>query len=323
MNTLKDFIADGGRTPVVPLAGFPGAPLAGASIREALYDADTQVKALAALYDAVKPDAVFTMMDLTVEPEYLGCGLKVTENAPPAVIDHALKDESGLDAMFDGKTTGGRMDLFAEVVKKLKASIDVPVGAYVIGPFTLAGEVLGISPAMKTIKKNPGFLHRVLEKTTAVIAGYIKLLEDAGADMICILEPSAMMISPAQFREFSKPYCTRLIAEAVRGISILHICGNTNHLITEMEDAGPEALSLDKQVDFVEARSRLKDETVLIGNIDPVFLASCKHPEEVRQMSQKLYKALGGGNNFILSTGCDVPENATIDNLKAMVSVRE
>lgn len=322
MNPMQTFIMETGRTPVVPLAGFPGAPLAGVSIRQALFDAQVQIKALRALYEAIQPDAVFTMMDLTVEPEFYGCDLKVTENAPPAVIGHNLKDENQFEEMFAGKTTGGRMDIFAEAVRGLKDSLDVPVGAYVIGPFTLAAELLGIAPAMKTIKKNPDYLKRVLEKTTVAVAHYIRLLEDAGADMICILEPSAMMISPQHFRDFSQPYCKQLIAESIKGMSILHICGNTNHLLAEMEAAGPHALSLDKQVDFVEARKKLNNETVLIGNIDPVSLATCRNPEEIREKSLRLCEALGGESNYILSTGCDIPENALIDNLKAMTSVR-
>lgn len=49
------------------------------------------------------------------------------------------------------------------------------------------------------------------------------------------------MISPHQFSEFSRPYCEELIVDSISGMSILHICGNTNHLLDEMAAAGADA----------------------------------------------------------------------------------
>lgn len=319
MNPLKQFIDDLGRTPIVPLMGLPGIQLTGASTKEALFNAQNQIGSLLALSEAVQPDALFAMMDLTVEAEFLGCDLKFSDEDPPAVSGLLLKDEADLEAVFGGEPTGGRMALFAEVVTGLKDALDIPVCAYVIGPLTLAGELMDISVVMKATRKNPELLHRVLADNTRVIMAYAALLENAGADLICILEPSAVMMSSKIFWEFSGRYCSKIISEGIAGMSILHICGDSNHLIAEMEKTGADGLSLDKQVDLPSAYDGLGGETVLIGNIDPVSVVTFDEAETVRRKSRALYRSMGARKNFILSTGCDVPPNAPVENLVAMM----
>ena len=322
MNELKKFVEDMRRVPVVPLVGNPGAKLIGKSLKECLTDAPTQTKALLALCEAIKPDAIFAMMDLTVEAEYLGCGIKFTDDDPPAVSASVLEDTGMTEEIFRNKKIGGRMPIFSEVVKGLKEEIDIPVCAYVIGPFTLAGEILDLKHAMKMTRKDPDPLHHVILKSAELIGHYISLLEDSGADLICILEPSAMMISSAHFEEFSGQYCRKIINENISRMSVLHICGDTNHLISEMESTGPDGLSVDKQVNLPEAYSKLKGDTVLIGNIDPVTVITFEEPNIIKEKSAEMVKEMEGKKNFIFSTGCDVPQDAPIDNLKAMLSVR-
>lgn len=322
MNRLKPFINDVGRVPAVPLAGFPGIQLTQTSVRENLFDPGTQIKSLLALYEKVTPDALFTMMDLTVEAEFLGCTLTITDDDPPAVADPVLKDDQFSDAFFDDKTVGGRMPLFAEVVSELKHALDVPVCAYVIGPLTLAGEIMDLVHVMKATRKNPDQLHRVLAKCTEVIIHYAMLLENAGADLICVLEPSAMMISAVQFPEFSGRYCQKIFAEGISGIRVLHICGDTNHLVLEMEKTGADGLSLDKQVVLPQVYDTLKKDTVLIGNIDPVSVLTLSDADAVKAASLELVQAMQGKDHFVLSSGCDIPPLAPIDNIRALVSVR-
>ncbi len=320
MNPLKIFMNNFDRTPVIPLMGFPGIQLTGVSIKEALFDPQAQINALLALGAETRPDALFTMMDLTVEAQFLGCELKISDNDPPAVAKGLLEDADHVEEIFENKVTGGRMPLFAEVAAGVKKELDIPVGSYVIGPFTLACEIMGINRVMKATRKNPDMLHQLLSYASRVIMDYIRLLENAGADLICILEPSAMMISPVQFEEFSGRYCQHIIREGIKQISILHICGDTSHLIAEMEKTGPDALSLDKQVNFPNAHQSLQHDTVLIGNVDPVSVVTFGDADSVKHRCRELLDAMQGKENFILSTGCDVPPNAPMDNIKAMIA---
>jgi uroporphyrinogen decarboxylase len=322
MNRLSRFIENLGRTPIIPLAGFPGISLTGRSMKDNLTDADTQMKTLIALYKEIQPDAMFTMMDLTVEAEFLGCDLRFPEDDSPAVKDHVLKNVEDVESLFDGKTIGGRMPLFAEVVTGLKRELNVPICAYVIGPFTLAGELLELGQVVRAIKKNKERLHRVLPKTADIVTNYASLLALAGADLICILEPSGVMLSPSQFEEFSGNYCKRVFSSGLPTMKVLHICGNTTHLISKMEEVGPDGLSLDSVVHFPQIYDVLKSDTVLIGNLNPVALLMQGTPQKVKSQSEELLKSMRRRKNFILSSGCDIPQSAPIENIRAMMSVR-
>ena len=322
MNKLTQFITELGRVPIIPLVGFPGTQLTGKSIKNVLTDSKAQIDALLAIYETVQPDALFTMMDLTVEAQYLGCELKFPEFDSPTVKRPVLYGKEDINTIFANRTTGGRMDIFADVVLNLKKTLKVPICAYVIGPYTLAGEIMDINKVMRATKKDPGFLHEVLENVSRIIMNYVSLLEASGVDLICILEPSAMMISSDLFNEFSGQYCKKIISEGISVISVLHICGNTNHIVIEMEKTGADGLSLDKQVKLPEIYGSLQAGTVLIGNIDPVSIVTFGDAESVRGKSQDLVSAMRSNRNFILSTGCDIPANAPIENIQAIMSVK-
>jgi len=322
MNELKKFIDDLGRIPIIPLIGNPGAKIIGKSLKDCLTNAETQASALVALYKEIQPDGMFAMMDLTVEAEYLGCELIFNENDPPAVLQPAFEKIHDIEKLFANKNTGGRMPLFAEVIEKVKRVIDVPICAYVIGPFTLAGQIMNLGLAMKSTRKSPKFLHMALKECSRIIIEYIKLLEDAGVDLVCILEPSAMMISGNHFNEFSGQYCEDIISKGISRMSVLHICGDTNHLIPEMLSTKPDGLSLDKQVNLADIQGTINDGTVLIGNIDPVGVLTFSDPKTVEKESVKIIDSMKEKGNFIFSTGCDVPQEAPLENLKAMMSVK-
>ncbi len=117
--------------------------------------------------------------------------------------------------------------------------------------------------ALATID-NPDLVHAAAEFATQVIIRYAQALVDAGADLICILEPTATFISPRAFRKFSGAYVRRII-EKVNAIPVLHICGNTTHLIQAMAETGAQGLSLDAAVDLPAAAAKVPEDVVSLG----------------------------------------------------------
>ena len=74
-------------------------------------------------------------------------------------------------------------------------------------------------------------------------------------------------------------------------------------------------LELDHQVDIVKIKKG-KDICVQ-GNMNPPDLIT-KKPEQIFEEARKLIEDVGN-RGFILSTGCDVPYNASFENIKYMV----
>ena len=56
----------------------------------------------------------------------------------------------------------------------------------------------------------------------------------------------------------------------------------------------------------------------ILGDV-PAPLLSLGKPEEVTAYCQKLIDVVGEGGGFILGSGCGVPYDAKIENVRAMV----
>ncbi|MCF7935539.1 MAG: uroporphyrinogen decarboxylase family protein [Synergistales bacterium] len=318
-NRILQWANDLGRTPVAPLLGHPGAPLTGTTLKANLTDPATQTASLKALEEAVSPDALFLFMDLTVEAEALGCSIEFDDNAPPSVEHSPITDASKLGDLDTSQDLPGRMSTFVEVVRQARDTLDTPISAYTIGPFTLASQLAGTTNLCVSCIKDPDFVKRLVEQSTEVIKQYAAALVEAGVEVYTILEPSAVMISAQHFGKFSGPYCRELFDSVPQAWKILHICGNSGHLLEAMCATGAEGLSLDANVSLPELARRCPGDVALIGNISPVQTVMQKDPAAIRTAVLDLRKEMAEHPNFVLSTGCDLPLGTPMENVKAFV----
>lgn len=316
---LIDFATAQDRRKVVPLMAFPGVQLSKYSVRQILFNSKAQVETSRALAERFKPDALFQVMDLSVEANALGLQVRFPLNESPSVEDHPVKSPddleqfSRIDILKDG-----RIMAFLEAMREMKETIDMPIGGYVIGPFTLAGRMMGESEAAMAAIDDPSGLEQIVEFATERILRYGKALVSAGADMIAILEPTGVILSPDQFRQFSGKYVKRIL-DGLDTMGILHICGDSNHIIPYMCETGAQGLSLDSDVDLPKAIELLPEDVVMIGNLDPVACVAQSTAEEVREASLQLLESMSKYPNFIFSTGCDLPPETPLENIKAMI----
>ncbi|MBN1266621.1 MAG: uroporphyrinogen decarboxylase family protein [Anaerolineales bacterium] len=319
-NSLVEFIVEVGRVPIIPLLGFPGRQITNSSIKQNVFNSGVHFLSLLELVDRFQPDAIFPMMDLTLEANALGASVRYHLMAPPSVDDFLITSEEDMEKVYPVDILrDGRINVFLDTMRLMSAHFTIPAAGYVIGPYTLASQLMGASQAAKAVIKKQDFLEKVLAFSTHVIGLYARALVEAGASMICVLEPSSMMLSPRQFERFSGQYLSELFT-SFDANPILHICGDTTHLIEKMVATGAEGLSLDSMVDFSAIIRQLPEDVVLIGNINPVEIMLLAKPEEVHARTRQLMDQMNGFPNFILSTGCDLPEDTPFDNLDAFMS---
>lgn len=319
---LVGWAASLGRTPVVPLLGYPGVRLNGVSVKEALTHTAAQVSTIRAMVERFHPDAAFTLMDLTVEAEATGIPVTMPKDEPPSTSKHPIKSMASLNSIKrPDPRKDGRMPLFLATVSALKHDLDIPVGTYVIGPFTLAGELAGAEHLAVSTIQDEAFVEGILSFATVVIKDYAYFMCESGADVIAILEPTSVILSPRFFERFSLPYICE-VAEVIRkgGASpVLHICGDSTLLIPAMARSGVDGLSLDSPVDLAAVARTVPSDLALIGNIAPIKVMLEKNPETVRAEVDTLCLAMAGRDNFILSSGCDLPLNTPHHNIEALV----
>ncbi|MGC9002134.1 MAG: uroporphyrinogen decarboxylase family protein [Dictyoglomus sp.] len=304
---------------VIPLLGAPGIKLTGTTLKQNLIDPSIQFKTLYKILERFNPDGIFPFMDLTVEAEALGLKIDFPENENPSVREHPIKDREAL-AELKRKWNGisGRMKVFIKVCEMMVKEFDRIKGGYVIGPFTLAGELMGVNDLGINVLEEPEFVKEVVEFTTKVILEYAKVLFETGIDVVAVLEPTAVILSPQLFKEFSMKYFKYLSSEIKRPL-IYHICGNTKHLIEDMGKSGAWGLSLDSAVDLKWASEIVPSKVNLIGNLDPVGVFLQGSPEMVYERTWKLLERMKDVENFILSSGCDIPVGTPLENIDAFM----
>jgi uroporphyrinogen decarboxylase len=310
-----------GTFPVAPLMGFPGARLTGTAIMQNLENAEVQYQSLEALYRRYRPDAMITMMDLSVEAEAIGLNVVKPDNASYTVKEHPVKTDEDLQGLkVPDPLKDGRMPVFLDVVRKMKAGFDCPSMAYVIGPYTLAGLLTGANNVIKNVLKKPDLVHEMLQYCSQVVTIYGNALIAAGVDALIVLEPTATVLPPKQFNSFSGQYVSEIFKNWTVP-SVLHICGDTTLLIPEMIKTGCAGISIDSMVNMEDTIKRLPDDILLIGNIDPVNSVAFAPQEELIKVVNGLLKTMEQRYNFVLSTGCDLPPETSLENLAIFIDL--
>lgn len=319
MKQLIDTVKGWGRQMVIPLMGFPGIQLNGSNLKQNTFNWGTQFSTVFALQRRFRPDGIFFFMDLSVEASALGLPVRFPLDESPSVERHLVRTIADL-ALFTNNDvlSDGRVAVFVETMRLMSRYVDTLNGGYVIGPFSLAGLLMGASDAAIASVTDPELLHAVLRFCSGVISRYARALVRAGADMIAILEPSASFLSPTLFREFPLRYLQEIIA-TLDTVSILHVCGQTTRLVEPMVETGAQALSLDSMVDLTQVIKRVPENVVMIGNLDTVQVMNQLSPNQVYTAAHNLVEAMSSHPNFILSSACDLPAETPLENIHAMI----
>jgi uroporphyrinogen decarboxylase len=134
-------------------------------------------------------------------------------------------------------------------------------------------------------------------------------------------------MSEKAYRELVLPY-TKELAPAIHkhGVAMgYHICGNTNKITEAMLESGCDMLSVDVKVPLLRAKELGGDKVPIIGNVDPINTMMLGTPDEVREeVMRDIADCADSPNGYIVSTGCDIPVDAPLENIYAfMDAVRE
>ncbi len=318
--------ADENRRLIAPLVTFPGLSLTGCSVKLAQQNFGEHFKVVKAVADTFHPDLIFPLMDLSVEANAIGSYTVFPRDETASVLngDFNIAELSAgerVNISFDTRLLG-----YVETMKMMSIGLPVEIlrGAYVTGPYTLAALLMGAEEAAAATIERRELLHEVCSFAMGKIQQYVRLLVASGAQLVCVLEPSAVMLGPGQFQEFSAEYVRRMCEVCTQGeVSVLyHICGNSMHIVDAMAESGVDALSLDSPdagVDLPAVAERVGDKVVVIGNINPTGRILHGTSADVEKDVLRLLDDMKACRNFVLSTGCDLPQETPIENIKTFM----
>lgn len=262
--------------------------------------------------------------DLCVEAEALGCEINVYAHLKdilyPTIKKKLIHNEDEMDIIIPSDfTKRGRIPLMKETIGLIKADIgnEVAIGTYVLGPFTLAGQIMELNDLLKLSFKKPDKVGKLLDTLADAIIIIAKEYEKAGADYITVREMGATsdVLSPRVFKNLILPYLRKVFAK-LKVNSVLHICGKTNDIAVSMIESGADAISVDQKNNVAETKKKIGDDALLFGNYDPYNVLVTGTPEKVRET---IRRCIDEGVSAVWP-GCDIWPTVPPENIKAMMA---
>jgi MtaA/CmuA family methyltransferase len=314
---------------VIPQITYTTAQLTGVGLVEALHSPEKTVEALLTGQRELGYDAIYVGWESSFNllAEAMGCTMRFPEDSVPQVVDHVIKKPEDVDALeIPDPMKAGRLPLHMEILKRIKAEVKgkVPLFAYTPGPFTLAGQLYGINKLMAATIQNPQFVRALVDKTTISSTLYARANVKEGIDVVVTADPTASgsLISPTTFETFAAPHLKHIMmaVSKVGAIPSLHICGQTTPLLNQMVKTGARLLELDHLVNLQGAKTQVGDRVIIMGNLDPTSLLLNGTPAQVEQAAKESIETVGCDGRYILSSGCEIPPNAPLENIRAMVT---
>ena len=317
---VKDQIAAPKKKPL-PVLTFPAAQKMGITTKELIYSPEYQAEAMLYIHDKTDMAAVLAFMDLSVEAEMFGSNIRYSDDEVPTVVGSIVDEDSDPDELVVPNPREGRTGVCIEGVRRIAEMVsDKPIIAGNIGPFSLAGRLMDVNEVMYLCYDEPELVHAVLNKVTDFIIDYTKALKEAGADGVLMAEPLAGLLSPDLTEEFSNPYVKRIVDETQDDefIVIVHNCGSSvTHTIDSIVATGAAGYHLGNAIDMAEMMPHIPEDVLCFGNIDPASQFRHGTPDSVYAASIDLLERCSKYPNFILSSGCDIPQLSPWENIDA------
>lgn len=304
----------------IPIMTHPGIEFCNYRVIDAVTDGRIHFQAVKKLYDMYPSAAATVIMDLTVEAEAFGAEVAFPENEVPSVIGNLVTDIEDVRMLKIPDMSQGRLREYLLVNRLAAEAIqDKPVLAGCIGPYSLAGRLMGMTEIMTAIYTDPDMVMLLLEKCNEFLLNYCKEIKKTGIGGVVIAEPAAGLISGDDCSAYSSAFVKRIIEEVQDEtfMIVLHNCGNTGHCTSAMVETGAAALHFGNRIDMLAVLQECPEDVLVMGNIDPVGCMKMSTPEGVYFATTQLLNKTSGYHNFVLSTGCDVPPHVSLDNINA------
>lgn len=327
------------RVPVFPLVTAHAARVAGIPLRDYYTDGMAMARSQLAAQETYGTDFISFFSEVGLIAEALGSEFDYPEddlpllNRPRWVGIPDLK-EGVLGFGGSGVPSGhvprpadpardGRLRVYLDAVTyAYEARADtLPILAYVPAPFTTAQQLVDQEAFLLGLLTEPERVKALLAYATRSIIRFCRALVGAGG-LPMLVDPlaSGSVISAEHYQEFALPY----EAEVIRYLHrfdldiVLHICGETDSIISLMPATGADLLSIDR-IGLETAIAQAGDRCRIIGNLDTSDILLSRPCEVADAVGQMVMTGRLCPKGFVAATGCEVPVDTPAENVRAFV----
>lgn len=176
------------------------------------------------------------------------------------------------------------------------------------------------------MRKNPQFLHMLMDEYTAVDIEIIKRFNEAGVDIVFMGDDLGYKENPIfsleQYREFILPYHKRLFQTCKKFgmFSVMHSCGKIDQYVPDLIDAGLnclQALEATAGVNLAKLKQQYGDKICFMGGLDSSGILTFGTPEDVAENVKNTIEIAGEGGGYFVGPSHDIL-NIPWENILAM-----
>ncbi|NCO34331.1 MAG: hypothetical protein GW893_10810 [Armatimonadetes bacterium] len=250
-------------------------------------------------------------------------------------IEYPVKDEDDWKAWIDLQETtlegiqGVSHGTIAEAVEMMGEDGMPSVG---LSPaFTMVMAARGMEQFLIDIHDCPDLIDEALKPCREIMVRYVDSFLAAPVDVawLDICWATGAVMGPKNFERWALPDVVQTMdrVKQVPGkVMGLYTLGRIGKLMPMFVDAGVHFVETfepnEGDITLAEAKRRYGDRMCLMGNFDCLVLAFGDVDDARREARRCLNEAMEGGG-YVMVTADEVPADAKMDNLKAMVETVE
>lgn len=232
-------------------------------------------------------DAAVLYSDIVVPPHAVGFGVDVAPGTGP-VADQPLRSAADLARLRPLEVDD--VSYVVETVDRLVAALphEVPLLAFAGAPFTVGSYLIEGRPSRDyrhtkaMMHTEAELFHAVMDRLATSAIMFIDAQLRAGARAFQLFDSWAGSLSLADYQRFVRPHTSRVFTELRErhpdvasihfGIGCDHLLGAMHGAMDDRGGSAPVVLGLDWRTPIGDARTRLGDDLVVQGNLDPALV---------------------------------------------------
>lgn len=268
-------------------------------------------------------DWVTVMSDPWAEASAFGIEVDYPEDNLPVDKGGHLPDaiSASLLPPYDPENNKRCLNRLNEIrIFREKLNNEYLIVGWVEGPVAEYVDLRRASEAAMDFYLDPGSVSKTMDVIVESAIRFITLQIGAGAHCIGIGDAFCSQIGPELYRQFAFERQKKIVdhIHKLGALAKLHICGNTDSILSDMILTGADIIDIDHLVPSMEKFApHLASHQVFSGKSDPVAVIQDSNETAIRESVISDYKAAGG--RCIVSAGCEITPGTTVENMNSFM----
>jgi len=269
-------------------------------------------------------DAAIFYSDIVLPLKAVGVDLEIKPGVGPVIAEpvRTLADVARIPDL-----TPEHVPFITEAVRALVGELapingGTPLIGFAGAPFTVASYLVEGGPSKEYARTKalmfgaPDVWQALMTKVAGISAAFLEVQVAAGASAVQLFDSWAGAVTPADYREYVRPYSAQVLQRAgALGVPRIHFGVNSAMLLDQMGEAGADIVGVDWRTPLPWAIERVGDRGVQ-GNLDPSLVFA---PTEVMTArAAEVIEAGRAAKGHIFNLGHGVIPSTNPDQLKRL-----